>query len=116
MGIIGAILIVLFIIVSVLLAILVLIQDEQGDSIGGIFGGSSTSAFGASSSSVLGKVTRFFGASFLILSLAVAFFLKTPEQDGVMGAALELEQNEDWWSQDTVLPESEAGSELVIPE
>ncbi|MDA3850771.1 MAG: preprotein translocase subunit SecG [Spirochaetaceae bacterium] len=115
MGVIATILIVLFVIVSLLLVILVLIQDEQGDSIGGIFGGSSTSTFGASSSSVLGKITRVFGASFIVLSLLVAFFLKSPSNDGVMGAARQLEQQDDWWKQDTQLPE-EVGSELVIPE
>jgi len=116
MGVIGAVLIVLFVVVSILLAALVLIQDEQGDSMGGIFGGSSTSAFGATSSSVLGRITRIFGGSFIILSLLVAFFLKTPNDDGVLSESQKLEENTEWWTDEAVLPESDMGSELIITE
>jgi len=113
MGVIGTVLIVLFVIVAVILAALVLMQDEQGDSIGGIFGGSSTSAFGASSSTVLGKITRFFGASFMILSVLVAFFLKTPSSDSVLSEAQRLEKQTEWWTEETVLPETDLGSDLI---
>ncbi len=46
---------VIFVIVSIFIILLVLIQDEQGDGIGGVFGGGSSSIFGAKSSSVAVK-------------------------------------------------------------
>ncbi len=58
---------VIFVIVSIFIILLILIQDEQGDGIGGVFGGGSSSIFGAKSSSVAVKVTGFFIAFFLSL-------------------------------------------------
>jgi preprotein translocase subunit SecG len=118
MGVLGVILFVLFVIDAVLLAVLVLIQDEQGDSMGGIFGGGSNTAFGATSSSVLSKLTRTMGILFLVLSLTVAFFLKSAQKDNVIGEARVLKSGtttEAWWEGDTVLPGSEKGSDLLIP-
>ncbi|MDC7221258.1 MAG: preprotein translocase subunit SecG [Spirochaetales bacterium] len=119
MGVLGVILFVLYVIDAVLLALLVLIQDEQGDSLGGIFGGGSNTAFGASSSSVLVKLTRVLGILFLVLSLTVAFFLKTSNKDSIIGESRILNESAaagDWWEGDAVVPEAEKGSELVIPQ
>lgn len=117
MGVLGIILFVFFVFDAVLLAVLVLIQDEQGDSLGGIFGGGSNTAFGASSSNVLTRLTRILGALFLVLSLTVAFFLKSSNNDTVIGESRALKSsaaNEAWWEADGE-SQSEKGSELVIP-
>lgn len=119
MGVLGVILFVLFVIDAFLLAVLVLIQDEQGDSLGGIFGGGSNTAFGASSTNVLTKLTRVLGVLFLVLSLTVAFFLKTGGNDTVIGESRALKSGaatEAWWEGDAVVPGSDKGSELVIPQ
>jgi preprotein translocase subunit SecG len=119
MGILGVILFVLYVMDAVLLALLVLIQDEQGDSMGGIFGGGSNTAFGASSSSVLVKLTRVLGILFLVLSLSVAFFLKSSHGDNVIGESRILNESTtdgNWWENEAVVPGSEKGSELVIPQ
>ncbi|MBN2626381.1 MAG: preprotein translocase subunit SecG [Spirochaetales bacterium] len=119
MGVLGVILFVLYVFDAILLAFFVLIQDEQGDSLGGIFGGGSNTAFGASSSNVLVKITRILGVLFLVLSLTVALFLKSSNNDSVIGESRILnEQTTDgnWWESDTVLPASDKGSELVIPQ
>lgn len=119
MGVLGVILFVLFVIDAVLLALLVLIQDEQGDSMGGIFGGGSNTAFGSSSSSVLAKLTRVLGGLFLVLAISVAFFLKTSNSDNVIGESRVLNNgtsSEAWWEGEAVLPNSDKGSELVIPQ
>lgn len=68
------ILLVLFIIVCVLIVFLVLLQNEEGDSIGGLFAGGSNSAFGSKSGNVLTKstyvlVTIFFAFSFILAVL-----------------------------------------------
>ncbi|ETZ18096.1 Protein translocase subunit secG [Borrelia duttonii CR2A] len=56
-----------FVITSFMIILLVLFQDEQGDGIGGVFGGGSSSIFGARSSSVAIKITAFFITLFLFL-------------------------------------------------
>ena len=118
MGVLGVILFVLYVIDAVLLALMVLIQDEQGDSLGGIFGGGSNTAFGASSSNVLIKLTRILGVLFLVLSLSVAFFLRSSNKDSVIGEsrAQSVNQGANWWENETVLPDSDKGAELVIPQ
>lgn len=119
MGVLGVILFVLYVIDAVLLAFFVLIQDEQGDSLGGIFGGGSNTAFGASSSNVLVKITRILGVLFLVLSLTVAFFLKSENSDNVIGESRILSESAAdgaWWESDAVVPSSDKGSELVIPQ
>ena len=118
MGVLGVILFVLYVIDAVLLALLVLIQDEQGDSMGGIFGGGSNTAFGATSSNVLVKLTRILGAFFLILSLSVAFFLRSSNEDHVIGESRIISEKDagSWWESDAVAPESDKGAELVIPQ
>lgn len=65
---------VIFVIVSIFIILLVLIQDEQGDGIGGVFGGGgSSSIFGAKSSSVAVKITGFFIAFFFIFVVLLSF-------------------------------------------
>lgn len=74
MGALNVILLVLFVITCLLIVFLVLLQNEEGDSIGGLFAGGSNSAFGSKSGNVLTKatyilVTVFFVSSFLLAIL-----------------------------------------------
>lgn len=64
---------IIFVIVSIFIILLILIQDEQGDGIGGVFGGGSSSIFGAKSSSVAVKITGFFIAFFFIFVVLLSF-------------------------------------------
>ncbi len=108
MGFIGILLLVVFVIVSVLLVLMVLIQNEDGDSLGGIFAGGSSSAFGSRSGNVLTKTTSILGAIFLITSFGLALVNRTPGDTGVETAAKQLQTttqtgapNNEWWNQDT---------------
>jgi preprotein translocase subunit SecG len=118
MAILAVIFIVLFVIISFIMSFFVLVQDEQGDSIGGLFGGgSSASPFGASSNSMMVRITAILGASFMILSLAVALVVKTPATDNVENAAIKKQAQDnttDWFA-----PKEDVdtqGSDLLIPE
>ena len=110
MGILEIILIVIFVIASFLLILIVLMQDEQGEGLGGLFGGGSTTAFGSRSGNVLTKFTSILGAIFLVCSFALAWVSRTVEKGDVLGAARKTstEEVEEWWNvQDSDLPETE---------
>jgi preprotein translocase subunit SecG len=78
MVVINTVLLVFFVITAILLVLLVLVQNEEGDSLGGIFAGGSGSAFGSRSGNVLTRATTVLGALFLIISLGLALINRTP--------------------------------------
>jgi preprotein translocase subunit SecG len=90
MNVLNIVLLVFFVAVAILLILLVLIQNEEGDSLGGIFAGGSASAFGSRSGNVLTRATTVLGALFLIISLGLALLNRTPGGTGVESAGLEL--------------------------
>ncbi len=115
MGILGIFLLVVFVLSAVLLIIIVLMQDEQGEGLGGLFGGGSTTAFGSRSGNVLTKFTAILGAIFITCSFGLAWVNRTYEQGDVLGAARRLQATdtvEEWWITDT----EEEGGEAAAPE
>ena len=115
MTILGTVLLVFFVIVAILLVLLVLIQTEEGDSLGGIFAGGSGSAFGSRSGNVLTRTTTILGSLFLIISLGLALLNRTPGGTGVEAAGRELSSEAavtDWLEEELnprieVAPENE---------
>jgi preprotein translocase subunit SecG len=83
MGVLSVVLLVFFVITAVILILLVLIQNEEGDGLGGIFGGGANTAFGSRSGNVLTRATSVLGALFLIISLGLALLSRTPGGTGV---------------------------------
>jgi preprotein translocase subunit SecG len=81
---------VFFVLVAALLILLVLVQNEEGDSLGGIFAGGSGSAFGSRSGNVLTRATTVLGTLFLIISLGLALLNRTPGGTGVEAAGRQL--------------------------
>ncbi|MCD6121898.1 MAG: preprotein translocase subunit SecG [Spirochaetales bacterium] len=100
MGIVGVLLLVIFIISALLLMLFVLIQDEQGEGLGGIFGGGSGSAFGPRTGNVLTKITSILAVIFLTGAFGLAWINRTPEVGNIVGKArvetLKKSKN-DWW-------------------
>ena len=100
MGFLGILLLVIFVATSLLLVVMVMIQDDQGEGLGGIFGGSSSTAFGSRSGNILTKTTSILGAVFLASAFALAWVNKTPESGDVLSAAQQVQQGEEqWWNQ-----------------
>lgn len=97
----STLLLVLFIIVAVLLVILVLLQDDQGEGLGGVFGGASSSPFGAKSGSVLVKTTTVLGVLFFVSSLGLAWVSRSQSDDDILKAAVKAEiesvEGSNWW-------------------
>ena len=102
MGILGIVLLVFFVIVAILLILLVLAQNEEGDSLGGIFAGGSSSAFGSRSGNILTKTTTILGALFLIISLGLALVNRSPGGSGVeaIGRQLAPQTGVNWFLED----------------
>ena len=119
MGTLAIVLIILFVIVAVLMSFFVLIQDEQGEGLGGLMGGGSSSAFGAASNTVLTRITAVSGALFILFSIGVAFFVKTPDKDQVEQEAKRLQaegQTIDWFAVNNETMGNTIDSDLIIPE
>ncbi len=103
MGIIETFLLVIFIICSLLMVALVLMQHESGDGLGGIFGGGSNTNVGNRSGNIMTRITSFLGAIFLLCAISLAWLNRTPDTDGVEAAARQIEgQNStvEWWRTD----------------
>ena len=102
MGILTVILLIVFVIVCLLLIAMVLLQDEQGEGLGGLFGGGSATPFGSRSGNVLTRFTSILAAVFIIVSLGLAWVNRTPEKGDVLGAAYrdkaENNTTNEWWA------------------
>ena len=113
MGILSIILLVIFIIAALLLIFLVAIQDEKSTGLGGIFGGSSESAFGGSSSTFLTKATSILAVAFMVLALLVAL-CNRGSGDNVVAFAeqTQTEAGTTWLESDSVSTETVAPAEV----
>ena len=74
-----------YIVISISLILLVLLQQGKGSDIGSAFGGGSSNAmFGSSSpSNPLTKVTAIVSAIFLILSLFITYISRNSAEEGL---------------------------------
>ncbi|MCG8452444.1 MAG: preprotein translocase subunit SecG [Spirochaetales bacterium] len=99
MGIIGTLFLVLFAIAAILIIALVMLQDEQGEGFGGLFGGGGgATPFGAASGNVLVKATAILGVLFMVTSLAVAMSYKTTVDDNVISESRQAAgTGQDWF-------------------
>jgi preprotein translocase subunit SecG len=114
MGIISTVLLVFFVIACIFLVLLVLVQTEEGDGLGGIFAGSSSSAFGSRSGNILTKATTVLGSAFLIISLGLALLSRTPG-GGVEAAGMELFEGQQFdWLDAELNPEPPAPEVILI--
>jgi preprotein translocase subunit SecG len=118
MDIINIFLLVVFVAASLILILLVLIQDEKGEGLGGLFGGSSTTPFGSRSGNILTRFTTIVGAIFLFTSFMLAWLSKSPESGDVVGAARRqgttAESTLNWWEKEAADENSAVESEPDI--
>jgi len=103
MGFFAVLLLVIFVLVCLFLIFLVIIQDEDSDSIGGIFAGGSASAFGSRSSNVVIRITYVLGALFFVTAFSMALINKssTGNVEAVATQKSEQTTNTEWWKGDT---------------
>ena len=119
----NVILLVLFVVACLLIVFLVLLQNEEGDSIGGLFAGGSNSAFGSKSGNVLTKATYILVTIFFVSSFLLAFLNRTSygSIQGVQeeGQKIQNEGAEPWYDTETKAEKKDAsgeeGQETVAP-
>jgi len=111
MGILGVFLLVIFVIACVLLILMVIIQDSDSDSLGGVFAGGSGSAFGSRSTNVVIRFTYVLGALFFVCAFALALINKSSigEVEKAAQSSAEKTTTTDWWN---AKPQSAAPSTL----
>jgi len=100
MGIVSVVVLVILVIACALLVLVVLLQDEQGEGLGGLFAGSGAS-FGPRKGNVLTRFTSILGIVFMIGAFAVAWLNRSVEVGDVVRRArleqLKTGQQSDWW-------------------
>lgn len=94
-------LLVFFIIVAFLIVGLVLLQNEEGDSLGGLFSGGSNSAFGSRSGNILTRATYTLITLFFVVTFFLAWLNKSPGDSGLQQDARiqQAETATEWWKE-----------------
>ncbi len=126
MAVIGVILVIIFVLTCIFLVSLVLLQNSEGEGLGGLFAGSSNSAFGSRSATVLTKVTYVSVSLFFVVAFFLALVNKTPSDRGFqqeVQSQRSSETRESWWTDsntgDAVIEEADQDSqdfETAMPE
>jgi len=101
MGLVSIILLVIFVIASVSMMLVILVQDDQGEGIGGMFGGGSATPFGSRSGNILTRFTAVMAAVFIVGAFALAWLNRSPETADIVEKArlerLREAQEQEWW-------------------
>ena len=113
----GVILLITFVVASLFIIFLVLLQNEEGDSIGGLFAGGSNSAFGSRSGNVLTKSTYVLVTIFFVSSFVLAILNKTSSAptEGIIkeGQEIQKENATPWYDEEKKDAEKKVEDESV---
>jgi preprotein translocase subunit SecG len=118
MGLFGIILLVLFAIVCALLIFMVVIQDQDSEGLGGLFGGAGNAAFGSRSTNVVVKFTYVLGGLFFVIAFSLAVLNRGSMGDVEAAARISGEETTEWWSENAQPVEALPGTEpeLTVPQ
>ena len=109
MGMLSIVLLVIFALAALLMILVIKLQDDHGDVIGGLFGGGSSSAFGPRSGNILTRFTSILGAIFIVGAFALAWLNRTPESVDILEKArldqMQEAEDTDWWVERIEEPE-----------
>jgi preprotein translocase subunit SecG len=98
---------------------MVIIQDSDSDSLGGVFAGGSGSAFGSRSTNVVIKFTYVLGALFFVCAFSLALINKSSIGNVEKAAQSNADKtsSSDWWNAkpQSSAPDSLKGAEAQPP-
>jgi preprotein translocase subunit SecG len=101
MGLLSIILLVIFAIAALIMILVIMLQDDQGEGIGGLFGGGSTTPFGSRSGNILTRFTSILGAIFIVGAFALAWLNRSPETTDIVEKArleqIQEAEESNWW-------------------
>jgi preprotein translocase subunit SecG len=101
MGLLSIILLVIFAIAALIMILVIMLQDDQGEGIGGLFGGGSTTPFGSRSGNILTRFTSILGAIFVVGAFALAWLNRSPETTDIVEKArlerIQEAEQSNWW-------------------
>lgn len=117
MGVFGIVLLVLFSIVCALLIFMVVIQDQEGEGLGGVFAGAGNAAFGSRSSSVVVRITYVLGALFFVIAISLAMLNRSDAASVDKALRATEGQATEWWDKDAAPadPATQAPAETTAP-
>lgn len=111
-------LIVVFVFSAILLSVIIILQDDQGEGLGGLFGGGSSSAFGSRSGNVLTKATSVLAAIFFVTALGVAWMNRSVQSEDIEAKArirnLEEQDSTDWYVKTEETQSSDSGTQESV--
>lgn len=99
-----------FIFAAVLLILLVLIQNDQGEGLGGLFSGSSSSPFGGQGANALQRITSMLALLFFVSAVGYGLTTRARYSIGLdVNSSFQGENQNSapWWSDQAVIPDSE---------
>ena len=109
MGMLSIVLLVIFALAALLMILVIMLQDDQGEGIGGLFGGGSSSAFGSRSGNILTRFTTILGAIFIVGAFALAWLNRTSESSDILEKArleqMQESEESNWWVERIEEPE-----------
>ncbi len=115
MGVFGTVLLVLFTIVCLMLIFMVVIQDQEGEGLGGLFSGAGNAAFGSRSSNVVVRFTYILGGLFFVIAFGLAILSRSSIGDVEKAVRSQDGQATEWWSQDAKPAEAPAPETTPVP-
>lgn len=113
-------LIAVFVISAILLCVIIILQDDQGEGLGGLFGGGSSSAFGSRSGNVLTKATSVLAAIFFVTAFSVAWMNRSVQSEDIEAKAriksLEEQDSSDWYVKTKETESSDSDTQESAPQ
>jgi preprotein translocase subunit SecG len=112
-------LVIVFAVSAILLCLVIMLQDDQGEGLGGLFGGGSNSAFGSRSGNVLTKATSVLAAIFLVTALGVAWMNRSARSEDIEAKArirsLEEQDSSAWYVKTEETDSGNSGTQEGVP-
>jgi preprotein translocase subunit SecG len=111
MVVINSILLTVFAIDALLLILIIMLQDDQGEGLGGLFAGGSSTAFGSRAGNVLTRFTAWLGVIFFVVAVVLGFVNSSRFQSrGLADEVQAQEETDKWYILESAEPETEESS------